>query len=213
MIHAYNDVYLSDARRTLANSLDYAVHTLGYTLEEYYQMFVHSDVAYRFANGDPFYISGRSGIELALLVVEKNTGRYEYKERLYGPGKSKEYWTGWAIAYYQWHCGCDFLRLEKEIPISTVFLMYDKYHEMDINHFVNRMDELRQAVRARSYLKLLREKMGYSQSELSKLTDIPLKTLQHYEQGDKDLSKANVGYVLRLSKVLECDIEEMIKNK
>lgn len=210
MIHAYNEVYLSDARRTLANSMDYAVHTLGYSLEEYYKMFVQSDIAYRFANGDPFYISGCSGIELALSVVEKNTGRYEYKERLYGPGKSKEYWTGWAIAYYQWHCGCDFLRLEKEIPISTVFLMYDKYHEMDITHFVERMDELRQSARAMSYLKLLRQKMGYSQSELSKLTDIPLKTLQHYEQGDKDLSKANVGYVLRLSKALSCTPEDLI---
>lgn len=210
MIHAYNEVYVSDARRTLANSMDYAVHTLGYSLEEYYKMFVQSDIAYRFANGDPFYISGCSGIELALSVVEKNTGRYEYKERLYGPGKSKEYWTGWAIAYYQWHCGCDFLRLEKEIPISTVFLMYDKYHEMDITHFVERMDELRQSTRAMSYLKLLRQKMGYSQSELSKLTDIPLKTLQHYEQGDKDLSKANVGYVLRLSKALSCTPEDLI---
>ena len=210
MIHAYNDVYLSDARRNLANSLDYAVHTLGYSLEEYYRMFVQSDVAYRFAKGDPFYISGRSGIELALLVVEKNTGSYAYKERVYGRGKSKEYWTGWAIAYYQWYSGCDFLRLEREVPISTVFLMYDKYHEMDINHFVKRMDELRQAARAMSYLKLLREKTGYSQSELSKVTDIPLKTLQHYEQGDKDLAKANVEYVLRLSKALSCPVEELI---
>ena len=75
MIRAYDEIYLSDARRVLANSLDYAINTLGYSLEDYYVMFIQSDVANRVASGDPFFVSGRSGIELALLVIEKKNGK------------------------------------------------------------------------------------------------------------------------------------------
>ena len=42
MIHAYSDLYLSDARRTLAGSFDHAVHTYGYDLPEYYSIFINS---------------------------------------------------------------------------------------------------------------------------------------------------------------------------
>ena len=210
MIRAYDEIYLTDTRKVLANSLDYAVNTLGYSLEDYYSMFIQSDVAGHVACGDPFFVSGRSGIELALLVIEKKYGKSEFKERVYRRGKSKEYWIGWALAYYQWYSGCDYLQLNNDIPIQSVALMYDKYHEMDITHFVDRMNELRQASRAITYLKLLREQKGFSQSELARLTDIPLKTLQHYEQGDKSLEKANVSYILRLSKVLSCSPENLI---
>ena len=80
MIRAYNELYLSDARRLLANSFDYSVYSLGIPIEQYYKMFIKSDLATRFEKGDPFILAGKSGIELALLVIEKNTGVYEYKE-------------------------------------------------------------------------------------------------------------------------------------
>lgn len=39
-----------------------------------------------------------SGVELALMV----TGRErEYPEPFFSEEKSEEYWTGWALAYYQ----------------------------------------------------------------------------------------------------------------
>ena len=209
MIRAYNELYLSDARTVLANSIDYAIHTLGCSLEEYYHFFIQSDIAAYIENGDPFFVSGKSGIEIALLVLEKKYGKYDYKERLYQRGKSKEYWVGWVMAYYQWYSALSFMQIDHTIPIKSVFAMYDKYHEMDISHFVDYLNELRLSSRAVSYLKVLREKQGYSQSELSKITGIPLKTLQHYEQGDKKLSNANVNYILRLSKALSCSPESL----
>ncbi len=211
MIRAYSELYLKDARCALANSLDYAVHTLGYAPEEYYTMFIKSDLSAKFEKGDPYIVSGRSGVELALMVIEKNTVRYEYKERIYHDGKSREYWAGWTLAYYQWYTACSFFVLEKSVPIVTVLSMYDKYHEMDIMQFVDRISEMRQKNRANTYLKKIRESRGFSQRELSMLTGIPLKTLQHYEQGTKPLEKANVSYVLTLSKTLSCPMEELLQ--
>ncbi len=213
MIRAYNELYLGNARSSLANSLDYAVYSLGYPLEEYYGMFIRSDLAGRFEKGDPFLLAGKSGVELALLVVEKKTGVYEYKERVLHEGKSREYWAGWALAYYQWHTACSFLRLEEEVPIMSVLDMYDKYHEMDILQFVDRVNELRQGRRFTTYLKKYRELRGYSQSELAALTGIPLKTLQHYEQGNKSLDKANVSYVFSLARALDLKPEELVEGK
>ena len=210
MIRAYNELYLANARRALANCFDYAANTLEIPLDQFYIMFAASNLAGRFEKGDPFIVSGKSGVELALLVMEKNSGVYEYRDRIYGDGRSREYWAGWSIAFYQWYSACSFRRLNEEVPISDIMNMYDKYHEMDIMHFVDRIEELRQKERLVTYLGKYREMSGYSQSALAKMTGIPLKTLQHYEQGTKSLSKANVSYVLSLARVLGCRPEDLI---
>ena len=215
MIRAYDRLYLNDARSRLANCLDYAVNTLGYGIEEFYRLFLQSDLCDRFEKGDPFIVSGKSGIELALLVVEKTIGidaaEAKYRDKALPDGRSREYWCGWAMAFYQWYTSCSLRKLEETVPISAVMRMYDKYHEMDILHFVERIDHLRsQKARLVSYLKKLREERGYSQRELAEATGIPLKTLQHYEQGSKSLARANALYVLRLAAVLGCSPADLL---
>ena len=76
--------------------------------------------------------------------------------------------------------------------------------------FADRIDDIRMAARLDSYLKKCREACGYTQSELSELTGIPLRTLQHYEQGTKSLDRANAIYILALSNVLSCSPAELI---
>ncbi|MCR4787514.1 MAG: helix-turn-helix transcriptional regulator [Lachnospiraceae bacterium] len=202
MIRAYNDLYLNDARKRLANSFDYAVYTLGYSLEDYHQMFIRSGYADRFGRGNVRVISGVSGIELALKVIEACTGEYTPLERIYHNGKTPEYWVGWALAFYQWYSACSFDTLQKEVPISSMLLMYDKYHEMDIMHFVDRVDQMRQQNRIYSYLRIYREKSGLSQSELARITDIPVRTIQQYEQRQKSINHARAEYVIALANAL-----------
>ena len=50
-----------------------------------------------------------------------------------------------------------------------------------------------------------------SQSELAGLTGIPIRTLQAYEQCQKNINNASVDYVIRLSKALNCDIEMLLE--
>ncbi len=211
MIRAYDEIYLKNAQSVFATSLDYAVNTLGYELNVFYDMFIKSDLLPRFERGDPFIISGMSGIELALLVVEKKYGESHYIAPHLSDKKSVEYWVGWILAFYQWYSAISLLKLQQEISIEQISLMYDKYHEMDVMHFVEDVNQMRSEARVVTYLQELRKSRGLSQSQLASLCDIPLRTLQHYEQGTKSLSKANVEYVFRLSNALDCPMEMLIE--
>lgn len=55
-----------------------------------------------------------------------------------------------------------------------------------------------------------RKKAGLSQSQLAEKSGISLRTLQHYEIGDKNIRKAAVETVLALAEALGCDITEII---
>ena len=211
MTHAYNELYLSDAQDNLAAMLDYAVYSLKYELSFFYRMFLQSGISKKFAEGDASVIAGKSGVELARAVVEENTGEECLVEYESSFKKSPEYWTGWALAYYQWHSGVDFTVIDSEVSIADVCLLYNKYHEMDISHFVARMNEMRMEQRCMTYLKRIRQNAGLSQRELANLTDIPVKTIQQYEQRQKNINKAQAEYVIRLSKALACRPEDLLE--
>lgn len=59
-------------------------------------------------------------------------------------------------------------------------------------------------------LKEIRTQQGLSQSLLSKEANVSLKTLQAYEQGDRDIKKAQAETVYKLAKALNCKMEELI---
>ena len=211
MIHAYSDLYLNDARRTLARSFDAAVYIFGYKLPEYYELFINSVFSDKFEKGDPYVVSGMSGTELAAETIESQIGTAPKGELNYSYDRSPEYWVGWALAYYQWNTGCSFKMLNDEVPVSSIIDMYPKYHEMDISQFNDRINEMRSLSRVKSYLKMFREKAGYSQSELAELTGVPLRTLQQYEQGQKDIKHARADYIISISRTLDVAPEVLLQ--
>lgn len=211
MIHAYDEMYLSDARKVLGRSFDHAVHGIGCDLPAYYRLFISTDIAPRFESGDPFIVSGMSGTELARLIAERAALPNASAGPVLHDDKGREYWTGWALAYYQWYSGCSFRALDRELPIEAICEMYEKYHEMDIRHFTDRIFELRRSAAATTRLKEYRERLGYSQRELARRTEIPVRTLQQYEQGKKRLSRARTDYVLRLAAELKVTPASLIE--
>ena len=62
----------------------------------------------------------------------------------------------------------------------------------------------------KSALKFMREDKGMSQTELAKASGVSLRAIQAYEQGYKDINKAQVITVLQLSEALECDVYNII---
>ena len=69
MIRAYNEEYLSYARNLMGKMFDFAVYDLGYKLDNFYNMFIESGLAERFYKGETTIITGLSGYELALQVI------------------------------------------------------------------------------------------------------------------------------------------------
>lgn len=211
MICAYDKVYLEKARTTLARMLDYAVYDLKYDIEEFWQMFIQSGVAKQFGKGDYSLIAGKSGVEVAREVVEKVTGSFETTSSRYAMDKSPEYWVGWALAYFQWESSLAFEDITKVVPIKNILTLYSPYHEMDIRQFCDKMRELYKCAKQDTNLKIFRKKAGLTQMELAEQSGIPLRTIQQYEQKQKDINKAQVEYLLLFSRVLCCDIEDLVE--
>jgi len=211
MMHAYDKNYLEKARTTLGRMLDFAVFDLKLDLKDFFDRFIVSGIANDFENGDSKTIAGKSGVELAYEVMEKTGENLRNIKPRYTVNRSEEYWTGWALAYYQWKTAISFSKIVEYIPINEIKALYSPYHEMDIRHFVDKMNELYINAKPETNLKIYRKRAGLSQKELAEQAEIPVRMIQHYEQRQKNINKAQVEYLARLSRVLNCNIEELLE--
>ena len=99
MTHAYDEQYLSDAMNNLGEMMDYAVNTCHFEINEFFDMFLVSDLAGQFAKGVPKVVSGMSGVELAMEVVRKSGADMELPDAEAEYDRSPEYWCGWIVAF------------------------------------------------------------------------------------------------------------------
>ena len=211
MIRAYDKVYLDKARTALGRMLDFAVYDLKYDISEFFDLFIKSGIAKRFENGDFTVIVGMSGVELAYEVLEQSGMEIERIKPNYTASRSKEFWTGWALAYYQWETSMRFSKIVQYVPIKDIIALYQPYHEMDIRQFVDKMNEMYKTAKPETNLKLLRKKAGLSQRELADLSGIPVRTIQQYEQRQKNINKAQAEYLVILAKALYCEAEDLME--
>lgn len=205
-MNAYSDLYISDAQDWLGEFLETSIYVLNMELKEVWKRFIYSQYSLRFASGDPFTILGKSGSEVAFELCNKRVDKLPF---IYD--RTAEYWLGYSLAYYQWSKNIPFSFITNHVDIETILLMYKKYHEMDINHFCEEMDRLIKAHKKETNLKRLRRNRGISQKELSILTDIPIRTIQQYEQAQKNINKAQANYIFLLAQALNCSPKELLE--
>ncbi len=208
MIHAYDKNYLAKAKNTLAVMFDFAVYDLDFHLEDFYKLFLLSEISHRFEEGDTSIIAGKSGIELTLEIIGDDTKADKYKPVT---DRSPEYWAGWALAHFQWETNLKFAQINNLIPITEIRTMYNPYHEMDISQFCDYMKSLYNERDSVPNIKKFRMAAGLSQSELSKISEVPLKTIQQYEQKQKNINAAKFETVVKLAKSLSCNAELLME--
>ena len=211
MTHAYQEIYRSKAQATLGDAFDYAVNTCGMNGTTFTKLFCASTVSKRMENGEPAYVSGKSGIEIVLEVISETMGKSLSAEPHEHMGRSREYWIGWAAAYYQWHSGRKYSDIFKVISFEDMQKMYYTLHEADITKFVEIADQLTKNHFTETNLKRIRTAYGCTQAELANRSGVSLRSIQMYEQRNKDINKASVETVLSLAKVLGCTIEDLIE--
>ena len=211
MICAYDKVYLDKACTALGRMLDFAVYDLKYNLTYFFDLFISSGVAERFGRGDFTLLVGKSGVELAYEVLERSGIEYERVKVNYTANRSEEYWTGSALAYYQWETALSFEDVISCVPIAEICVMYSPYHEMHIQSFVDRMNAYYRALQPQTNLKKMRQMAGFSQSELAEVSGVPVRTIQQYEQRQKNINKAQVEYLCMLAQALCCKIEDLVE--
>lgn len=212
MTHAYNKSYLSNAKNRLAQFFDYTINDCKFNSDWTAMMFVQSGYAEQFERGNPAVLAGMSGIELAHRVINKIYKEKELPPPSFRDDKSPEYWAGWALAEYQWYTGKRFKDIFEYAPLSKIVSMYSIYHEMDITQFIDTMNQLYYKKDADTKLKQIRESRGLSQTELAVESGVHLRSIQMYEQKANDIDKAQAKTLYKLSRVLGCEIEDLLEN-
>ncbi len=211
MTHAYQEIYLSKAQSVLGDAFDYAINACGIPGEDFIKLFIASSVSKRMENGEPAYLAGKSGIEVVLDIVYETKGQELSAEPLEQFGRSKEYWIGWAVAYYQWHSGRKYRDIFTVVSFENLEKMYYTLHEADITKFADILDERMKEYFPNTNLKRIRTAYGFSQAELAERSGVTLRSIQMYEQRNKNINKASVETIYQLAKSLGCSMEDLIE--
>lgn len=211
-MHAYNELYLNDAKNCLAEMFHYAVNDCGKERDWFATVFVQSGYAEQFERGNPAFISGCSGIELARKVMYYAYQEEVTVESVFAQERSPEYWAGWALAEYQWYSGRRFQDIFVNMPFSKIVIEYKLYHETDIRRFLEYAERLCAVKSKETKLKTIRENRGLSQSQLAECSGVSLRSIQMYEQRVNDIDKAQGQALYKLARVLGCYIEDLLEH-
>ncbi len=161
--------------------------------------------------GEPACVAGKSGIEIVREIVEETKGQelqIEPQERF---GRSREYWIGWAVAYYQWYSDRKYSDIFKAVPFEDLQKMYNTLHEADITKFADIVDSRIKEYFPETNLKRIRSLYGCTQAELAERSGVTLRSIQMYEQRNKNINKASADTMYRLAKTFGCTMEDLIE--
>ncbi len=211
MIYAYQEIYLNKAQQVLGDAFDYAINICNISGEDFIKLFVISSISKRIEKGEPNYLVGKSGIDLVLEILDETTNKKIDASSIESISRSKEYWIGFAVAYYQWYSDRKFSEIFEAISFEDLQNMYYTLHEADISKFVDIINRKIQEVFCKTNLKRIRLACGYTQAELANQSGVSLRSIQMYEQRNKDINKASVYTLYQLAKTFGCSIEDLIE--
>lgn len=209
-MRAYDEEYLWDAMRTLGEAFDCAANRAGLDLQRFFDLFVSTGVAQRFGTGNPRYVAGMSGTELALTVMAAaglNVDIAVFDGSVLE--ETPEFWCGWALAYYQWNTGRTFRNIASVCTMDDVLALYHPLHEAAEEKFVEVMEA--RARQLPTQLAVIRKARGLTQPQLAERSGVSLRAIQQYEQRVKDVNKAQLGTAYRLARALGCTVDDLLE--
>ena len=222
---AYNINYLSNVAGNLGAMLDCGVNTLEFGMRDFYNMFLSSDMSMRLNRGDCYTICTLGGVELAEYVVchAMNNSNFIHVRKASDPAynqqlsdaiinvNSAEYWTGTVIAAYAREKNISYDELDRCIPIEDIYELYSDFRDADELMIGIRLDEMMSAASKVAKVKVRRELMGISQEELARRSEVPIRTLQQYEQKRKNINNAKAISLVNLAGALHCEVRDLME--
>lgn len=211
MTHAYDECYLPGAKRRLGLAMHYAINECGVRADLFAQAFVSTGFARGFGEGDPWVVAGMSGYELARRVLEESGILAAAPPPSYAQARTPEHWAGYVLARWQWETGVPYSRLFRAIPLAEIVGWYALYHEMPESQFCDEVQRrLAESDGNTTPLARMRKARGVSQTRLAELSAVGIRSIRAYEQHENDIRKAQGKTLLRLSRVLGCDVEDLL---
>lgn len=206
-IPAYNELYVNNARTTMATMLDFAVNYKHEQIDLFFAEFITSGIARMFGLGDPAIIMGKTGIDLYYDVKKQYIGNEFINYQ--SINRSPEFWLGSYLAFSQWYLNRTFQEITFAVSLSEMLSWYSTDHEADVVRFADKL-ELR-IIQSNNNLKTIRNRNGLSQSALANLSGVGLRNIQMFEQGKNDISKAQNNTLAALSRRLNCDQQDLVQ--
>lgn len=202
MIRAYSELYLNAVMKNLAALFDIAVNAEGLDADEFSVLFASSKVAKGLENGFPDILVGKSATELLEVILNKECDYFVTPIE-----RTPEYWAGWVLAFTEWYLNKPFREILSKISFSTIVSLYYPYHEADE---MKTAELIKEKFCNNSKIKEIRKKQKLTQHELSLLSGVPLRTIRLYEQFQESVNKASAETLQKISKTLNCSIEDLL---
>lgn len=238
MMHAYDKVLLPYACDSLGRMIDYSAHSLRMDSSSMLDLFIASGTAGLFGRGDIHLITGMSGIELVYEVLERSGLTYDRIPPRHTMSLSNEYWAGYALAHAQWESGLSFDEITARLSVRDLIadagrkrLALLESLPLDITD-ENKASEIRRfgeafaaktaelvigsdndSAETDTALKRMRMLSGLSQSRLAKASGVPVRTIQQYEQRQKDINKAGYVQLSSLASALNCEPSSLLETR
>lgn len=205
VIKSYNEDYLSMVAENIGTMFEHAVNHKNNPII-FWNTFINSNVAKQIEKGNVKYLTS-SGMDYLTEVLHDEKIAWLEQDI----NKNKYYWAGWILAQYQYRTGRSFYKINYNLPIDRVLSLYDTLHEADITKFFDVADEYF-SKQEPTNLQRIRKAIGLTQAELANKTGVELRSIQMYEQRKNDINKAQADTLLKLSKFLGCNIEDLMEN-
>ncbi len=211
MIRAYPEIYVNRAMGNLGEVIDFTVNQLHIKGETVWTWFAGSTVCRRIENGEPLYLLGKSGVEIACEMYEEAFGIFPDVSPEPEYGRTPEYWCGWVLGYYQWCSSLSFARISRIITYQELLDLYPALHEADVTKVAEVLEEYRKRRQEKTNLACIRTGYGCTQRRLSEMSGVMLRSIQMYEQRQKDINKCQAETLYRLAKSLGCTMEDLLE--
>ena len=207
-MYAYDESYVEGAMIRLGDMLEYACLDLNYEPDTFFKMFIMSGIARQFEIGDVSIVAGRSGPELAQMVLTSVDHVKDFIEPTWREYRSDLYWCGWVLAYFQWHEKKTFKEIWNVISIRMMQKMYPTLHEADISKTVDIMSGMLISDKKTS-VQNLRLTRGMTQQELADEAHMTVSQLQRLEYGERKVENLSLKTALALAKALGVEVSEL----
>lgn len=133
MMHAYIEPYLKDVMQNLGVMSHFCINEYGLSPEKFSILFAKSQVAEQISMGNPRYLTGLSGKEMADMLIESSMEITPKRISSDTYQVCPEYWAGWVMAYYQWYTAKSFSQMYADgQTYEKILMMYHPMHEADL---------------------------------------------------------------------------------
>ncbi len=208
----YSETQLHRFMDKMGDAFDYAIKDCQIDGTEFVKMFVASTACRKIENGEASYISGKSGIEIAIECVYEITGKELAVEPSEKFSRSAQYWCGWAVCYYKWWSSRRYANIFRAVSYEDMLGLYSALHESSVENIASVIDEKVRAFYPETNLKRIRTAYGCSQRKLAEMSGVSLRSIQMYEQRNKEINKAQSESLYHLAKALGCTMEDLLED-